>query len=49
MDDERDVYTQGRDEKRPLVCRDEYPEQMIGKTRVPLPAKPGQRGCLDTD
>jgi hypothetical protein len=40
---------QERDEKCPLVCRDECPKQMIGETRVPIPVKPGQSACYDTE
>jgi hypothetical protein len=49
MEDILDVYTQEGDEKRPLVCMDECPKQLIGETRVPLPAKPGQAACYDTE
>jgi hypothetical protein len=49
MEDILDVYTQERDEKRPLVCMDECPKQLIGETRVPLPVKPGQSACFDTE
>jgi hypothetical protein len=34
-----------QDVKRPLVCMDECPKQLIGETRVPLPVKPGP-ACL---
>jgi hypothetical protein len=49
MEDELDVDTQERDEKRPLVCMDECPKQLIGETRVPLPVRPGQPACYDTE
>jgi hypothetical protein len=42
MEDVLDVYTQGRDEKRPVVCMDKCPKQLIGETRTPVPVKPGQ-------
>jgi transposase len=41
MEDVLDVYTRPVDAKRPLVCFDESPEQLISETRVPLPAEPG--------
>jgi hypothetical protein len=28
---------------------DECPKQLIGETRVPIPAKPGQTACFDTE
>jgi hypothetical protein len=43
------IYTQERDEKRPLVCMDECPKQLTGETRVPLPVKPGAATCFDTE
>jgi hypothetical protein len=45
MEDILDVYTQERNEKRPLVCMDECPKQVIGEKRIPLPVKPGQAAC----
>ena len=41
MEDILEVYKRPRDEKRPLVCMDEQPMQLIKETRVPLPAVPG--------
>lgn len=41
MEDILDVYTRPLDPKRPLVCLDELPKQLIGETRSALPAKPG--------
>jgi hypothetical protein len=49
MEDVLDVYTQERDEKRPLVCMDECPKQLAGETRTPLPAEPGKPACFDTE
>jgi transposase len=49
MEDVLDVYTRERDEKRPLVCMDESPKQLIGETRLPLPAEPGKPACFDTE
>jgi len=37
-----DVYHRPYDPDYPVVCMDETPRQLIGETRVPVPAKPGQ-------
>jgi hypothetical protein len=42
MEDVLEVYHRPYDERRPLVCLDEVPVQLIGEARLPLPAKPGQ-------
>lgn len=42
MEDVLDVYKRPYDERFPVVCMDEQPIQLIGETRVPIPAKPGQ-------
>jgi len=42
MENVLDVYRRPYDAARPLVCMDETPRQLIGQTRVPVPAKPGQ-------
>lgn len=41
MEDVLDVYTRPLDPKRPLVCLDEMPRQLIGEARSPLPPLPG--------
>ena len=41
MEDVLDLYAQPADPKRPVVCFDETPRQLIGESRVPVPAKPG--------
>ena len=41
MEDVLDVYTRPIDPKRPLVCMDEMPKQLIGEVRSPEPAAPG--------
>lgn len=41
MEDVLDVYHRPYDPKRPVVCVDETFKQLIGETRVPLPARPG--------
>lgn len=42
MEDVLDLYAQPPDPKRPVVCFDETPRQLIGETREPVVAKPGQ-------
>jgi len=35
------VYRRPYDPKYPVVCLDEMPRQLIGETRLPIPARPG--------
>jgi transposase len=42
MEDVLDLYAEEPDEKRPVVCFDESPTQLIGEVRQPIPAEPGQ-------
>ena len=49
MEDVLDVYTREQDEKRPLVCMDECPKQLIGEKKTPIPAAPGQPVRYDTE
>jgi hypothetical protein len=42
MEDILEVYHRPYDERRPLVCLDEVPVQLVGETRTPLPARPGE-------
>ena len=42
MEDVLDFYTEAPDPKRPVVCFDESPTQLIGEVRQPIPAEPGQ-------
>jgi transposase len=42
MEDVLDLYAEPRDPKRPVVCFDESPIQLIGEVRRPIRAKPGQ-------
>src|SRR5438128_1311962 len=42
MEDVLDVYKRPVDATRPLVCMDEAARQLIGETRIPLAAKPGE-------
>jgi hypothetical protein len=49
MENSLDVYTQPEDPKRPLVCRDECPKQLLGETRTPLAAELGNPVRFDTE
>lgn len=42
MEDVLEVYQQGHDPTRPLVCCDEGTKQQTKETRQPVPAAPGQ-------
>jgi hypothetical protein len=42
MEDVLDLYEEPYDPKRPVVCFDEMPYQMVAETRTPVPAKPGR-------
>ena len=42
MEDVLDLYAEAPDPKRPVVCFDESPVQLIGEARQPIPAEPGQ-------
>lgn len=42
MEDVLDLYAEARDPKRPVICFDESPVQLIGEVRRPIRAKPGQ-------
>ncbi|WP_162668267.1 IS630 family transposase [Gemmata massiliana] len=47
MEDVIEVYQRPYDPKRPQVCIDEQPVQLIGETRIPLPARPGRSRRFD--
>jgi len=47
MEQVREVYKRPDDPKRPVVCRDEQPKQLIAETRAPVPAAPGQPAQVD--
>jgi hypothetical protein len=47
MEDVLDLYEEPYDEKRPVVCFDESPEQLIAQVRQPLPPEPGQPARYD--
>lgn len=42
MEDVLEVYHRPYDPDRPVVCADEATKQLIGETRVPVPAAPGR-------
>jgi hypothetical protein len=42
MEDILDVYKRAYDPKRPQICMDEMPKQLLGEKYEPLPGKPGQ-------
>lgn len=42
MEDVLDLYAETPDPKRPVVCFDESPTQLVGQVRQPIPATPGR-------
>lgn len=42
MEDVLEVYTRPFDAQRPQVCMDEVSKQLVGETRTPIPAAPGE-------
>ena len=49
MEDVLDLYAEAPDPKRPVVCFDESPTQLIGEVRQPLPAAPRQPEQYDCE
>jgi hypothetical protein len=47
MEQVLEVYKRPYDPKRPVVCRDEQPKQLIAETRLPVPSAPGQPAHVD--
>ena len=47
MEDVLEVYKREQDAERPVVCLDESSKQLIGETRTPIPAAPGQPERID--
>ena len=47
MEDVLDVYKRPYDPNRPMVCLDETSKQLIGETRIPVPAMPGREARYD--
>ncbi len=49
MEDVLDLYAEAADPRRPVVCFDESPTQLIGELREPIPAAPGQPERYDCE
>jgi len=49
MEDVLDLYAEEPNPKRPVVCFDESPTQLIGEIRQPIPAAPGQLERYDCE
>ena len=47
MEDVLALYAEAPDPRRPVVCVDETPRQLIGETRVPIPAELGKPKRID--
>jgi hypothetical protein len=47
MEDVLEVYKRPLDDKRPLLCMDEMPKQLLIETREPLPVIPGKPARQD--
>jgi hypothetical protein len=47
MEDVLDLYAEPYDAKRPVVCFDEQPVQLVAETRTPRPVLPGQPALYD--
>jgi transposase len=49
MEDVLDLYAEQGDPKRPVICFDESPTQLIGEVRQPIKAAPGQLERYDCE
>jgi len=49
MEDVLDLYAEPDDAKRPVICFDESPTQLIGEVREPIPAEPGRLQRYDCE
>ena len=49
MEDVLGVYARPRDPRRPVVCMDEKPYQLLGHVRDPIPAAPGRDQREDSE
>ena len=49
MEDVLDLYNELYDAKRPVICFDESPKQLIAEVREPLPPEPGQPARYDVE
>ena len=49
MEDVLAIYARSRDPRRPVVCMDEKPYQLLGQLRDPVPAEPGRDRKEDSE
>ena len=49
MEDVLAVYRRAYDPRRPVVCMDEKPYQLLGHARDPIPARPGRDRLEDSE
>ena len=49
MEDVLAVYARPYDPRRPVVCMDEKPYQLLGQVRDPIPAEPGHDRKEDSE
>ena len=49
MEDVLEVYSRPYDPKRPMICMDEKPYQLLGEVREPLPPQPGKVRKFDNE
>jgi hypothetical protein len=49
MEDVLDVYEMPYNPKKPVVCMDEKPYQLLGEVREPLPMRPGDDKKIDSE
>jgi hypothetical protein len=49
MEDVLDLYEEPYGLKRPVVCFDESPKQLIAEVRAPIPAEPGSPARYGTE
>jgi DDE superfamily endonuclease len=49
MEEVLGIYTRPLDPQQPLVCMDEASKQQVREVRLPLPARPGQVACYDSE
>jgi hypothetical protein len=49
MENVLDLYADAPDRKRPVMCFDESPTQLIGVVRQPIPAEPGRLERYDCE
>ncbi len=49
MEDVLEVYQRRQDNRRPLVCLDEFAKQLLSETRAPLAPRPGSLAKYDAE